>query len=347
MSDTNEGRSVETPPTSTRQGPLVFVSHDTRDFQLAEQFSRLLTSVSAGVLKSFRSSDKTGTQGIEYGTEWYPKLMETLGSASDVVCLLTPRSVGRPWILYEAGVAKGKLNTPVHGLALGIPLSSAALGPFAQFQNVDDTEQAITKLVMQLISRVPGADPDRDAVQMQVAAFRKRAESLLVDLAKDSGSTKPEQKGEEASVAKIFEEIKVMFQDLPSRLEGVVGDNSDKRPRRHRRLHPMMILDVTTTLSHSGARGAGLLVFASLLRDEVPWLYEPIMDLYRALRSGQSEQIRMSIDQVREMSRIVDHPVMRDLYGRDLESYELIRQMPMMIERLVGDFRPAARAKDA
>jgi len=90
--------------------PLVFISHDTRDAELAEEFSNLLKSASAGALKSFRSSDKKGTQGIEYGQEWYPAIMDKIDEASDVVCLLTQHSVDRPWILYEAGVAKGKLD---------------------------------------------------------------------------------------------------------------------------------------------------------------------------------------------------------------------------------------------
>ena len=49
--------------------PLVFISHDSRDAELAEAFSRLLKSVSAGMLKSFRSSDRLGTEGIQYGDE--------------------------------------------------------------------------------------------------------------------------------------------------------------------------------------------------------------------------------------------------------------------------------------
>ncbi|WP_241085388.1 hypothetical protein [Candidatus Vondammii sp. HM_W22] len=48
---------------------LVFISHDTRDAKLAEAFSGLLRSVSAGVLKSFRTSDRKGNQGIEYGVQ--------------------------------------------------------------------------------------------------------------------------------------------------------------------------------------------------------------------------------------------------------------------------------------
>jgi hypothetical protein len=127
-----------------RLGPLVFISHDSRDAALAEALSKLLASVSAGMLKSFRSSDKKGSQGFEYGVEWYPELMKTLESACDVVCLLTERGLGRPWMLYEAGVAKGKLDIPVHGLALGVPLSRASVGPFAQFQNCGDDVESIS-----------------------------------------------------------------------------------------------------------------------------------------------------------------------------------------------------------
>lgn len=75
-------------------GPLVFISHDTRDAALAEALSKLLSSVSAGMLKTFRSSDRKGGQGFEYGVEWYPELMRQLDSACDVVCLLTERSRG-------------------------------------------------------------------------------------------------------------------------------------------------------------------------------------------------------------------------------------------------------------
>ncbi len=63
---------------SKTKHPLVFISHDTKDAEIAELFSKLLSSVSAGVLKSFRSSDRKGTQGIEYGVEWFPEIINSL-----------------------------------------------------------------------------------------------------------------------------------------------------------------------------------------------------------------------------------------------------------------------------
>ena len=119
---------------SATENPLVFISHDSRDADLAEAFSNLLTDASGGILKSFRSSDRKGTAGIEYGQEWCRAIMQKLDDATDVVALLTAYSVNRPWILYEAGVAKGKLsaNERVLGIALGVSLDEAATGPFAQ-----------------------------------------------------------------------------------------------------------------------------------------------------------------------------------------------------------------------
>src|ERR1700755_3001225 len=71
---------------SSAAEPLIFISHDSRDCELAEAFSALLHNVSMGVLKSFRSSDTKGTQGIEFGSEWFPTIKEKLLEASDVVC---------------------------------------------------------------------------------------------------------------------------------------------------------------------------------------------------------------------------------------------------------------------
>jgi hypothetical protein len=71
MPETEKLKSADEPatPRGATSPPMIFISHDTRDADLAEALSKLLSSVSAGVLKSFRSSDRKGSQGIEYGVE--------------------------------------------------------------------------------------------------------------------------------------------------------------------------------------------------------------------------------------------------------------------------------------
>lgn len=185
----------------SRGKAMVFISHDSRDAELAEAFAILLSDVSAGTLKSFRSSDKKTSSGLEFGAEWYKAIMSQLEDATDVVALLTRQSVDRPWILYEAGVAKGKLDTNVLGVALGVPLEKVSTGPFGQFQNCGDDEDSLTKLVMQLLARNPDASPREEAVRRQVKAFIGQVQKLL----SVAGKSAEKSETDETSIAKLFE----------------------------------------------------------------------------------------------------------------------------------------------
>lgn len=312
--------------------PLIFVSHDSRDAELAEAFSKLLSSISAGMLKSFRSSDKKGTEGIEFGVEWYPEVMSKIDSASDVVCLLTPRSLERPWILYEAGVAKGKMNTPVYGVAIGVSLSKAASGPFAQFQNCGEDADSLNKLVLQLMCRVSGAEPDKDTVRMQVEAFKVRANALTKGLEQAVKPGKPDSaEVEGSSVAKLFEEVKVMFRDLPLRLD----ERSEKNSRlRSRHFHPEMMFEVGQMLGANEEDGIGILVLASVFREDLPWLYELGVQAYRTLSSGQSGHARDAVKQFSRACELVSHhPIFRDLI-RNRDVFVVLREMDIFLDRL-------------
>jgi|ERR1700722_1854947 len=107
---------------SRNNTPLVFISHHNRDAAIAKAFDDLLTDLSGGTVRIFLASDRKGTHGIQHGEEWYPALIEKLIEATDVVALLTPSGINRPWVLYEMEVAKGRHpDQPVHGVALGCP----------------------------------------------------------------------------------------------------------------------------------------------------------------------------------------------------------------------------------
>lgn len=327
LSDTKESKQEE----KASLTPLIFISHDTRDADLAEAFSRLLSSVSCGVLKSFRSSDKKGSQGIEYGVEWYPELMKKLNDASDIVCLLTKRSVDRPWILYEAGVAKGKLNTPVYGIALGIPLNKANSGPFAQFQNCDDDGESLTKLIMQLVRRIPNSEPDREAIAMQVNHFNENIKKILSRKENEKVSDTNE-KIDDASIAKLFEEVKLMFQELPSRIEYRTSSESAITQNRIRQLPPFLIEELVA-LSVKLNKPIGILIAFGRFRDAQPWLYEIGKDLYYALESGNREEIDRCSQTLLDLYEFAKSgPFPNDLLGgRDI--YYALREIPFLVER--------------
>lgn len=312
----------------------VFISHDTRDAELAEAFSILLIRVSLGLLKTFRSSDRKGSQGIEYGAEWYPDIMEKLKKASDVVCLLTQHSVERPWILFEAGVAKGKLDTPVLGIALGISLSRAITGPFAQFQNCDVEEDSLTKLVLQLTRRIPGAAPDRDAIEMHVRHFRQTAKEILDKLAADKGMADQEEPTDNTSVSKLFEEVKVMFQDLPSRIERRINPI---RRRKHKKFHPSFFEEVFhLSRTEFSDPTVGILVLVSTIREELPWIYEIGVDFYRKLQQRHFPGASKSLHNLRIAIELLRHPIFNSLaLADDEETHYALRALSEILERYI------------
>jgi len=329
--------------------PQVFVSHDARDAELAEAFGKLVKSVSAGMIRTFRTSDKKGNEGIDFGDEWYKRLMAKLQSTSDVVCLFTERSLDRPWILFEAGVAKGKLNTPVLGVACGVPLKRVSTGPFYQFQNMDDSEADLTKLVNQLARRVQSLELDPDVVKVQVQAFKSAEASILKSLV-TSGGKKPEADDEESSLAKLLEELKA----VPSRVAERLSDGGEPlRRRRLRRLHPMMFEEIM------GAGDPGdpvsILMVASLVRDDVPWLYELIMEVYRAAKSGDAAAIDREMGRLRHYSGVMAHgPFMEELGIGGRDAFMLAMELPRMLDHILtralekrGTTVPQRRAQKA
>jgi hypothetical protein len=317
---------------SVSAGPLVFISHDSRDAELAEAFSKLLKSVSAGMIKTFRSSDKKGTEGIDFGDEWYKRLMIKLQSTTDVVCLFTENSLDRPWILFEAGVAKGKLNTPVIGIALGVPLGRISTGPFYQFQNVDDSEGDLTKLVHQLARRIPGLELDSDVIKVQVSAFKKSESDILKRITAGEGK-KGKEAAEESPVAKLVEEIKA----LPSRVaERLVESGEPIRRRRLRRFHPMMFEDILH-MSGDPTDPVGILMAASFIRDDAPWLYELAMEVYRAVKSGDVAAIQHEMKRLQRFSEFTMHgPFMEEFGFEGKEAYMFCREFPRMLEHMLS-----------
>ncbi len=78
------------------------------------------------------------------------------------------------------------------------------------------------------------------------------------------------------------------------------------------------------------------MIFASLIRDDVPWLYEIAMEAYRALTSGTQksiEQIRRSLKQVRDLP--MRSPIFQelDMMGGK-EMHMLMMEGPRTLEKM-------------
>jgi hypothetical protein len=85
----------------------VFLSHSTRDTEIAAALRKLLVDVFGDRVGVSFSSDQEPGGGIEAGKKWRDWINKEIAEAEQTHVLLTTNSLSRPWILWESGVAAG------------------------------------------------------------------------------------------------------------------------------------------------------------------------------------------------------------------------------------------------
>ena len=128
---------------SHNKKPDVFISYARSDMQVAEGLETLLKSIK---LEVFRDNQ------VEFGKMWRLVIQDALRAAKTIVVILTPSSVGKPWVWVEAGAAivsrfkqagQGTEKRLV-GLLIGTEPNDDRLSPIADIQLVAPRPEEIT-----------------------------------------------------------------------------------------------------------------------------------------------------------------------------------------------------------
>lgn len=134
----------------------IFISHITEEGATAAALKQYLRQVFSLDLPIFVSSDYESIPG---GEVWFTKIIEGLKNASVVIVLLSPDSLCRRWVNFEAGIGVGAdatvIPVVVHGLErndVGHPLCSL------QIRSLQSTEDA--KALIHDIAKKLGLKPN-------------------------------------------------------------------------------------------------------------------------------------------------------------------------------------------
>lgn len=105
----------------------IFLSHSTRDTEIATTLKALLRAVFGDAVEVSFSSDQAAGGGIDAGEKWREWINKEIAEADQTHVLLTPNSMSRPWILWESGVAAGvSLGNPHAGLVVPVAFGLSA-----------------------------------------------------------------------------------------------------------------------------------------------------------------------------------------------------------------------------
>lgn len=192
-------------PTIPSRG--VFISHAASDKDLSDAFAGLIQDVTAGLIPTYASSSTDGTVGVPYGDDWFNWIQDKIRASGNVVALITPESVGRPWILFEAGFGKAIEGTKVFGLRLGISGEDAYDGPFKGLQNSGSDAQELKKLCRQLLDGV--CNPRDEMISTCIDQFLQK-----VSIHFENSKIEPKKQNPESeAVFRALEEIKMVVRE--------------------------------------------------------------------------------------------------------------------------------------
>lgn len=219
-------------------------------------------------------------------------------------------------------------------------MGRVSVGPFYQFQNSDDSEDSLSKLVLQICRRIPSLEPDEDVVVAQVKAFKENVDKALKAIGHQEKPGEVESKNEaainEAAVAKVLEEMKLVVREVSMRSERLMIEGAERvRPRRSllRRIHPRLIEDMGHMMSRREGDPIGILVLASLVRDDFPWLYELGLEAYRVAKKGNLESTRLALEIFRDAADFTLRGPLAEEMGFGVRELEGIQELPAVIHR--------------
>lgn len=144
------------------EGLTVFISHAHEDHQLARAWQKLIKASTLDQVRPWYSSDELPSGGIEYGEEWRKTVTDRVSQSNTILLIVTPGSMERPWLVWEAGIAQGNDNRTI---PVKYFMGDGVIHSVFQNQQVLDgeSEDAVFLLCARLLRRHFGSEISEDS----------------------------------------------------------------------------------------------------------------------------------------------------------------------------------------
>lgn len=236
---------------------------------------------------------------IAAGERWADAVAKELSDSNFGIICVTRENVGSPWVLFEAGaLAKSMQGSKLIPLLLDLEHRDIT-GPLAQFQAKKTDKVGLHEVINSINLTTNHAVPEARAKQLFEALwpeFEKKVEAIPNETTATK-HTRPQHE--------VLEELVSSVRSLDSRLR----EDFDGPFMRRRRMkfHPMMLEEIMHLAGRKPGDPVGVLVMASMFREDMPWLYELGMEAYRTAKTGLPEDAQSAMQRFRRAVEMSMH----------------------------------------
>jgi hypothetical protein len=246
---------------------------------------------------------------IQAGERWSVEVAKELQESNFGIICVTKDNLVSPWILFESGaLAKSMADGRVIPLLLDLDFKEIS-GPLAQFQAKKADEEGIRELVISLNKAAQSPDPDERLLKIFGPLYADLGEKISAIPSSGQPTKQTRSQGE------ILEELVSGVRSVEMRVREIGDEEPSMRRRMRRRVHPEMLFELSHMLRRTPNDPIMILVSASLVREELPWLYELAAEAYRCINSGNKVDAAKAIDQYRSALKLASSGRMMDLFG--------------------------------
>ena len=278
---------------------------------------------------------------IRAGDRWAQEVAKELESSNFGIICVTPENLNSAWILFEAGaLAKSLEGGKVIPLLLGLELSDIS-GPLSQFQAKKLGKDGLAEIVQSINQSASSPEPEDRWRRLFASLWSSEIEKKIEAIPAQAPGEKRARPQHE-----ILEELVTTVRGVEGRfreLEDSVSEGPRSRRRRFRPFHPMMLEDMMQMVSEDGKDPIALLMLGSMVRDDLPWLYEVIVEVYREVRSGDTKVARRAIERLRSLSKMLHRGPFIEEFASSKESHMMLMELPAMLDQLLHRIEPRRR----
>lgn len=137
--------------------PQIFFSHAHQDSDFANALRNWIDDALLGAVEFFVSSDKTS---IPLGSEWANRIRDALANSAIVLVLVSPSSMSRPWLYFEAGAGYIR-EIPVVPVCIAGMEPRGLEPPFSFFEAIQLPGKEAELRLLELVATSAGLRPPK------------------------------------------------------------------------------------------------------------------------------------------------------------------------------------------
>jgi len=332
--------------------------------KVAQIFRDWLPSVIQSI-ETFVSSED-----IDKGARWNTDIAQELQESTFGIICVTKDNLKAPWLNFEAGALSKTIdNTFVAPFLFDIKPSDLTGSPISQFQATSFNRDDIKKLT-ETLNTAAGNILAPQRLENTFSVWYKSLEDNLNELSSaTTGNEKEVETKETISKSDILEEILETsrntqrllgntdaklynnLEQFQKRTEELImkyemksnyDNNRSLRRMRPVQFNKLIYLMEDTKSNKETFSPYSLLIILSLVKNDVPWLYDAGRQFVEVLRSNQSvkNKQKAAIEFKQLLEFITEgHPMLKDaFFGYDKDSYMITREVCSILEHFIGEY---------